>query len=599
MSKRKQKQKGFTLVEIVIVIVVLIAVAGVFAINSTGILNRNRNSEKENIETIITSAANAYVTSNPESVQDLYNGIGWVDIKISELKEEGYISDDLKDPETGESISDDRFVRIEFNNGIMAYSFDEEDEYEELSTSRYALHADDLYVDYNASSNTTSWCNARANWLSGLYSEFESDITKTSLYFVNQNKAKVNASTNGITINKTYCDVNPSVPGTYRIDYEFTYTDENGTTQTGTKSRTVIVNPNQTDLISFEVISINYGNPIRLGSDKNSVVFSIKEKYRDNTVDNGNRTWTYGELSAHGYSAPTFDTSTTTYSNGRYYPRTVEITNNKTNSDGTKIKSSSQTYNVTSNSLSVLAAENCGSSDNCYYNRNSENNYVKFKNTTYRMYYVNGNNIRIIYNGTDLTGYYGQGGRCHYLRCCNAGAKYYYNLLYNDGGTEYQYVQAPYTIDSGYGRQHVYETINGVLYHVSYPYPTMHDNLDTFYSSHVGSSSLPISFATTMHTGNLTSGGSSLQRKVSLLTYDEYKNIAGCSNSSCSSSYLSNANFWLADNYSGTSNYYVTTSGSTSTQGQSPLVVKPTMQLNNPTITKGTGTSTDPYIIND
>ena len=574
MSKRKQKQKGFTLVEIVIVIVVLIAVAGVFAINSTGILNRNRNSEKENIETIITSAANAYVTSNPESVQDLYNGIGWVDIKISELKEEGYISDDLKDPETGESISDDRFVRIEFNNGIMAYSFDEENEYEGLSTSRYALHADDLYVDYNASSNTTSWCNARANWLSGLYSEFESDITKTSLYFVNQNKAKVNASANGITINKTYCDVNPSVPGTYRIDYEFTYTDENGTTQTGTKSRTVIVNPNQTDLISFEVTSINYGNPIRLGSDKNSVVFSIKEKYRNRSVD---RTYSYSQLSSYGYSAPTFDTSTTTYSNGRYYPRTVEITNNKTNSDGTKIKSSSQTYNVTSNSLSVLAAENCGSSNNCYYNRNSENNYVRFKNTTYRMYYVNGNNIRIIYNGTDLTGYYGQGGNCLYQHCCNQGIRYYFNLNSWSGYYQYQY-------------------ING---YANYPYQTMHTTLENFYTNPVGSSSLPISFNTSMHYGSLTGGTGTLQRQISLLTYDEYKNIAGCSNTSCSNSYLSNTNFWLADNSSHIYNYYVTTSGSISTQGQSPLVVKPTMQLNNPTITKGTGTSGDPYIIND
>lgn len=596
----RQKQKGFTLVEMVIIIVVLVAAAGLFAVNSTGILNRNRKSEKNNIETIITSAANAYVTSNPESVQDLYNGIGWVDIKLSELKEQGYISDDLKDPETGEPISNDRFVRIEFNNGIMAYSFDEDDEYKELSTVSFALHADDLYVDYNESSSSSSWCNVESNWLSGLYSIYEGDVTKTSLYFVNQNRDKIDPSSHGISIDKTYCDVNPSVPGTYRIDYTFTYRNDAGNTQTGSKSRTVIVNPNQSDLLSFEVISINYGNPIRLGSDKNSVVFSIKEKYRDNTVDNGNRTWTYGELSAHGYSAPSFDTATTTYSNGRYYPRTVEVINNKTNSDGTKIKSASQTYNVTSNLLSVLAAEDCGRSNNCYYKGYPYKNYVRFKNTIYRMYYVNGNNIRIIYNGTDFTGYYGQGGRCHYSMCCNQGAKYYYNLLSNDGGTEYQIVRANSIIDSGYGLIHDYFYRNGLLYHRSYPNPTMHDRLDTFYSSYVGSSSLPVSFATTMHDGGLTSYGRSLQRKVSLLTYDEYNNIAGCSNGLyCPSSYLSNADFWLADNSSHINNYYVTTSGSIATKGQHPLVIKPTMQLNNPTITKGSGSSSDPYIIND
>jgi hypothetical protein len=126
----------------------------------------------------------------------------------------------------------------------------------------------------------------------------------------------------------------------------------------------------------------------------------------------------------------------------------------------------------------------------------------------------------------------------------------------------------------------------------------MDTNLDTFYNNIIGSNVIFAQFNTVMHVGTLTSNTKSISRIISLLSYNEYKNIANCNGSSCNGNYLTNTNFWLADGTGSksTSNYYVSTNGSVSTSTSS-LTIKPTLMATNVVITGGSGSSSDPYVV--
>ncbi|MCI8498029.1 MAG: type II secretion system protein, partial [Bacilli bacterium] len=103
----KKSKKGFTLLEIIVVIGLLVVIAGIFSLNIIKTLKRQETDANKNIEEQIIAAANAYVSMNPEAVEKLYNSYGYVDIPVGTLRDAGFLSEEIKNVETGENVSDD------------------------------------------------------------------------------------------------------------------------------------------------------------------------------------------------------------------------------------------------------------------------------------------------------------------------------------------------------------------------------------------------------------------------------------------------------------------------------------------------------------
>ena len=594
-------KKGFTLVEIIIVIAILIVIAGIFSVNLINSLNKNREEENVNIVAQIKSAADAYVSTNPEEVDKLYNGYGYVDIPIGDLRNAGLLDEDLSDAETGVKISDEEIVRVKLEKGSLVnfiYPVSEE----EKNSKAWSLVAEDLFVDYDEKTSTDSWCGNNNNIYSGLYDSKYSNLSnyaevKSKLYLMDNSEDGKFYSDNYFEDAKfsvTACNVNPQIAGTYQITYQ--YIDPSLKTEK-TVNRTVYVNTSNNDVISFTAV-INDNKDIVLGAANAKV--TITEKYKDgSTAKLDTRTDTMSSLK---YEIEGFTTSTTG-------TRTATISSTKVNSDGSTPSSQKANYKVTDLLTDVIDdSDDCTPSTNgvgCYYKGEQDGNYVKYYNKLFRIYYKNGNSVKIIYNGNYVNAPYGQVGDCTNNSCCNSG--------------RYVYVSLGDSAGSGIGK-------------------TMDSYLDDFYSSlNKGSSLIYLQSQTfnsyynsSDYSGRLNSR--MLSKKVALLQLNEYKEIAKCtSNSSCSAynNYLVGNTFWLLDYYSssvgaGTYNrgenaanayeYIVTSNGRISQGGSyktrtsqydyytssvitSRYSVKPTIQLNNAKITGGSGTETDPYVI--
>ncbi len=596
-----RNKKGFTLVEIIVVIAILVVIAGIFSVNMIKSLNKNKEEENVNIVAQIKSAADAYVSANPEEVDSLYNGYGYVDIPVGNLRDAGLLDEDLKDAETGVKISDDEIVRVKLEKGSLInfiYPVSEE----EKNSKAWSLVAEDLFVDYDEKINTDTWCSSNNNIYSGLYDSNYSNLgnyaeVKSKLYLMDNSESGKYYSDNyfeDAKLSVTACNVNPQIAGTYQITY--TYIDPSLNTEK-TLNRTVYVNTSSNDVISFTAV-INDNKDIVLGASSSKV--TITEKYKDGStakLDTDTSSMTNLKYEIEGFTTSTTGT------------RTATISSTKVNSDGSTPSAQKANYKVTDSLADVIEdSDECtpsSSGSGCYYKGEQDGNYVKYYNKVFRIYYKNGNSVKIIYDGNYLNAPYGQVGDCTNNSCCNSG-RYVYVALGDSAG-------------SGIGK-------------------TMDSYLDDFYNSLNRGSSLIYLQSQTFNSYYNSSDYSSklssrtMSKKVALLQLNDYKEIAKCTNNSnCSAynNYLVKNAFWLLDYYSseigaGTYNrgqnaanayeYYVTTSGTISYGGSyktrtsqydyytnsvitSRYSVKPTIQLNNAKITGGSGTETDPYVI--
>ena len=600
MKKKKNKNKGFTLVEIIVVVALLVVVASIFTINMISSLNKNKDVEKNNIITTVVSAAQAYVSSNKEKIEDLYNGYGFVDIKVGELKDSGYLDSSIKDPETGNFIPDDEVVRIELDSNKeieVTYPVSQE---ELDSTNGLLFRAEDLYIDYDSTTNKDSWCGNTNN----IYGDYG-----VKLYFIEKQTREIYDGTySQVNLKVSKCDVNPQVPGAYSITYTYTDIFNNNVTKNGT--RTVYVNDNNNDIISFTAV-INNDKVISHKAEGSDIPVIIQEK-KKNGAPNKVET-TIAELNDKGYSIENFNTE---QKNGTY---TATISRTVKNSNGSKVPSQKVDYKITTDIAELIDAYGeckAVSGGKCYFQGEPTRNYINYNGHKYRIYYKDGKTIRMIYDENDISGPYGQVGACNPETCCNNGRNWYTYL----GQTSFNADKFKSTI--------------------------MSTVLDTFYTSYIKTEDRT-KFNT--YTVSVKNGSSSisLSRKISLLTYDEYKNIAvngnnkcttksTCSNyngtpkciiEECPDNYLKGASFWLADfasqngGSSGDSgraaasvyNYgidehgniaYIRSSykdnGGDATKtyvNNTPLIIKPTLEITNLNISGGLGTSDKPYLM--
>lgn len=356
-----KKKKGFTLTEIIIVIGILIVIAGVFAINMIRNLNQSRVDEQENNIARIKSAADVYVSMNPDAVERLYNGYGYVDIPIGDLRDGGLLSEDLKDAETGEKVPDEEIVRVKLEtsdviNVIYPVLENEED------LNAWTLDVGDLTVDY--SDSIVDWCSIDANVFSGLdnngatpgASSFVND--STFLYLMdNSNEGKKytgNYFGEEVNLRVDACNVNPRVAGTYTITYKFI---DPSLKVEKTKNRNVYVKTSKKDVVNFaaEIGPISGEAQIVQGMNTKIV---LAEKFKDGKsalyeveVSNTNADEKLREL---GYTISDY----TTENVGKV---TSTIKKIDPNSDGSTPEAQRPSFNVISNTYTVTFNPNGGS----------------------------------------------------------------------------------------------------------------------------------------------------------------------------------------------------------------------------------------------
>ncbi len=330
------KKKGFTIVELIAVIGILALIAGIFAVNMVRTLNKNRDTEESNVITRIKSAADSYVSMNPEKLEDLHIGFNFVDIPIEVLRNAGLLSEDLKDPKTGEIIPDDDIVRVELNKDKedsikITYPVDKD---AEENIESWILIAKNITIKSEANSN---WCAENQ------YKDLELKNNKGDTYTESfTDKPEL----------KAVCNVDPSKAGEYTITYTF---KDMATGRIKTVERKVTVLSSTRDVVSFDVViigNIKNGTEILQNSDLNEVTFQITEKYRDGAPNTFERT--ISNASEYGYSI-------TGVTNDTPGTRSATVTRIVSNSDGSIPTSRNPKYTVRKNTYTLTLNPTGGS----------------------------------------------------------------------------------------------------------------------------------------------------------------------------------------------------------------------------------------------
>ena len=333
--ERKKSSKGFTLVEIIIVIGLLVVIAGIFSVNLIKTLrNQNREAEESTTSQIV-SAANAYVSMNPEAVEKLYNSYGYVDIPVGTLRDAGFLSEEIKNVETGENVSDDELVRVRFDVlDHLEYTYPAV-KGDQDSEEAWALVNDNITIIMGEYTGE-DWCSVEENKYSGLIRNPSTDYGKykSNLYLINNKPGEEQGrmysgdyfatGEDGVNLRATSCNVNAQKIGTYNITY--TYRDPE-THIERSSNRTVFVRPDVNDISSFTAEFLT--NPIVKGFSEDRVQVSIEE-----TLLDGSKVKlppiAVSELEKKGYKLTGFSTASVVTN------KDATLEKVKANSDGSK-----------------------------------------------------------------------------------------------------------------------------------------------------------------------------------------------------------------------------------------------------------------------
>lgn len=348
--ERENSKKGFTIVELIVVIGLLIIIAGIFSLNMIMTTQKQREEDNKNIVAQIISAANTYVSINPDEVKNLYEGYGYVDIPVGDLKEAGLLTEELIDKESGKKIPDDDKVRVKLDiTDTIEFTYPAEGE-----LNGYKFTADNLNVAYDEFATVESWCKINdtdpisSNVYGGLSNNANYLTNKSRMYAVDKNgqiyKDDLNKYFSDFKLSVESCDVNPSKVGTYSITYKYTDPDTN---EEKTFKRVVYIDSKSKDVISFAV-EINGGTPIVRGTRPEVIPIRIIETYRDGTktID------TYiGKLKPS--LNPEYDYEIADFKTDNVITKDATVSRTKQNSDGSLPPTEKSKYEVISDVYDV------------------------------------------------------------------------------------------------------------------------------------------------------------------------------------------------------------------------------------------------------
>lgn len=116
------KNKGFTLVEVLGVVIILALLALILVPKANSIIKTNKTKSCNSVLSTIQSSAENYFQIHYSNINNEINTIGYADVSIGSLIDNGLLDKDINNPVTSEPISRDSIVRIS-NNGA-AYNYD-------------------------------------------------------------------------------------------------------------------------------------------------------------------------------------------------------------------------------------------------------------------------------------------------------------------------------------------------------------------------------------------------------------------------------------------------------------------------------------------
>lgn len=115
-----KKENGFTLVELMGILVILGILLIVTVPTITKTLKNSQNNEKKEYENTICAAAKTYLSIEKESYDDFWNRTTGTSISATvniqnDLKDEGYIADNLKNPTSYTKVKVTRYISTDKN----------------------------------------------------------------------------------------------------------------------------------------------------------------------------------------------------------------------------------------------------------------------------------------------------------------------------------------------------------------------------------------------------------------------------------------------------------------------------------------------------
>lgn len=200
-----ENKRGFTLIEIVVVVGLLALIGVAIAFSANSLLKNQKEDEYENFIKRIESAANTYVTSNSEILEDLYTDKGYVIITIGDLIGEGLINQNTINPETNEPIDFDDIIKVSLTStGAIDI------EYPVAEIKEDYLQAMDFIIEIGTNIDTICYQGINDNGLR--YIDNNGNFVKNYL----KQEENIKCNKDNVNINKL---------GTYTINYDYKITN--------------------------------------------------------------------------------------------------------------------------------------------------------------------------------------------------------------------------------------------------------------------------------------------------------------------------------------------------------------------------------------
>lgn len=114
-----REKKGFTMVELLGVLVVLALITAIAMPVITSTLNSSRKSSYQRQLDMIVAGAKSYGAKN---IGNLPVSGSSKTITLRDLKDEGFVEEDIANPETKKKFADTMQIRITNNNGDIEYT---------------------------------------------------------------------------------------------------------------------------------------------------------------------------------------------------------------------------------------------------------------------------------------------------------------------------------------------------------------------------------------------------------------------------------------------------------------------------------------------